>query len=55
MKQFGNDEMEGKVSVSKWQYIKENLSYKKVIKCTNVVVLRKLSKHLYGIRCKWEN
>jgi hypothetical protein len=39
----------------KWQIINEEVAYKKIINCTNTVELRNLGRHLYKIKCKWEN
>jgi hypothetical protein len=36
----------------KWQIINEEITYKKIINCTNTVELRNLGRYLYKIKCK---
>jgi hypothetical protein len=39
----------------KWQIIKGELAYKKIISCANTVDTRNLGRLFYKIKCKWEN
>jgi hypothetical protein len=39
----------------KWQVINEELAYKEIINCTNIVKLRNLDRYLCRIKCKWGN
>jgi hypothetical protein len=38
----------------KWVTANEEVAYKRILNCTNVVELN-IEKYLYKIRCKWEN
>jgi hypothetical protein len=39
----------------KWLIVNEEVAYKRVINCTNVVELRNIEKYMYKGRRKWEN
>jgi hypothetical protein len=40
---------------SNWANINEDLVYKKIICCTNVIRIKLLGKYLFKVKCKWEN
>jgi hypothetical protein len=52
---FGNEEVEKQLLSRKWLFVNEELSYKKIINCTNAVELGNIGNDLYKIRCIWEN
>jgi hypothetical protein len=40
---------------SKWLIINEDIAYREIISCTNVIKIKNIGKYLFKTKCKWGN